>query len=211
MKIKNLKIGARLGAAFGFVLLMLVAVAVVGMTRMSAIQSSMEVITKANNVEASMATAMRASVADRMIALRNIVLLEDAGGMSKEVDRIRAQAKSYTEAEKALRITFDMYGVIPEETALLASIGEANRAAQPIIEKVIALGLANKSADATKVLMGELRTVQFKWNTDLQTLESSEKRQNDEATVVAYNTYVFARNLMYSLSAAAVVLGLLVA
>lgn len=211
MKIKNLKIGARLGAAFGLVLLMLVAVAVVGMTRMSAIQSSMEVITKANNVEASMATAMRASVADRMIALRNIVLLEDAGGMSKEVDRIRSQAKSYTEAEKSLRIAFDTYGVIPEETALLASIGEANRAAQPIIEKVIALGLANKSADASKVLMGELRTVQFKWNTDLQTLEASEKRQNDEATVVAANTYVFARNLMYSLSAAAVVLGLLVA
>ena len=211
MKIKNLKIGTRLSGAFGLVLLMLVVVAVLGMTRMSAIQSSMQVITKANNVETSMATAMRASVADRMIALRNIVLLEDTGSMSKEVDRIKAQAQAYTEAEKTLRITFDTYGVIPEETALLASIGEANRAAQPIIDKVIALGLANKSADATKILMRELRAVQFKWNRDLQTLEDSEKRQNDEATVVAGNTYVFARNLMYSLSAAAVVFGLLIA
>lgn len=211
MKIKNLKIGIRLGGAFGLVLLMLVAVAVLGMTRMSAIQSSMEVIAKANNVEASMATAMRASVADRMIALRNIVLLEEAGSMSEEVDRVKAQAQAYTEAEKTLRITFDTYGVIPEETALLASIDEANRAAQPIIENVIALGLENRSPDATKILMGELRAVQFKWNTDLQTLEASEKRQNDEATVVASNTYAFARNLMYSLSAAAVVFGLLIA
>ena len=211
MKIKNLKIGTRLGGAFGLVLLMLVAVAVFGMTRLSAIQSSMEVITKANNVEANMATAMRVSVADRMIALRNIVLLEDASGMSKEADRIKAQDQFYTEAEKTLRVTFDKYGVIPEETALLASISQANRTAQPIMDKVIALGLANKSAEATKILMGELRAVQFKWNTDLQTLEASEKRQNDEATVVAGNTYVFARNLMFSLSAVAVVFGLLIA
>lgn len=211
MKIGNLKIGTRLGAAFGLVLLMLVAVAVLGMTRMSAIQTSMGVITKANNVEADMATAMGSSVADRMIALRNIVLLEDVGGMSKEVDRIRAQAKSYMEAEKTLRATFDKYGVISEETALLASIREANLSAQPLMERVIELGLANKSADATKVLMGELRAVQHKWNTDLQTLEASEKRQNEEATVLAESTYAFARNLMYSISAAAVVFGMIIA
>lgn len=211
MNIGNLKIGHRLGFAFGVVMLMLVAVATLGLSRMSAIQDSMESVTKANNVEANMATTMRASVADRMIALRNIVLLEDVAGMSKEVDRVRAQAQVYVDAEKTLRSTFDKYGVISEETALLASIREANLAAQPLIERVIALGLANKSADATRLLMGDLRRAQLKWNTDLQTLEASEKRQNDEATVVAENTYLFARNLMYSLSAAAVVFGLIIA
>lgn len=211
MNIGNLKIGHRLGFAFGVVLLMLVAVATLGLSRMSAIQDSMVSVTKANNVEANMATTMRASVADRMIALRNIVLLEDVAGMSKEVDRVRAQAQVYVDAEKTLRSTFDKYGVISEETALLASIREANLAAQPLIERVIALGLANKSADATRLLMGDLRRAQLKWNTDLQTLEASEKRQNDEATVVAENTYLFARNLMYSLSAAAVVFGLIIA
>ena len=211
MNIGNMKIGLRLGCAFGVVLLMLVAVATLGLSRMSAIQDSMETVTKANNVEANMATTMRASVADRMITLRDIVLLEDVAGMSKEVDRLRAQAQVYADAEKTLRDALEKYGALPEETALLASIREANLAAQPIIEKVIALGLANKVADATKVLMGDLRAVQLKWNTDLETLDASEKRQNDEATVLAENTYVFARNLMYSLSAAAVVFGLIIA
>ena len=122
MKLTNIKIGPRLTIAFSFVLAMLLVVAILSMTRMAAIQQAMVEITKGNNVEASMASAMRLAVDDRMIALRNIVLLQDHAEMQAQVERIRQQATDYADANRKLRQTFEVYGIMPEESALLADI-----------------------------------------------------------------------------------------
>jgi methyl-accepting chemotaxis protein len=211
MKIDNFKIGSRLIAAFGIVLLMLVAMAAVGVSRMAAIQTAMVDITKGNNVESGLASDMRTSVDDRMIALRNIVLLDDATQMREQVERVRVQAQGYADAEKQLRTTFAAYGIQDDESKLLEDIQQQSALAQPLIDKIQALGLENNNAAATKVLMGDLRAVQRKWQASLGALIASEKKQNEEATVAADATYVFARNLMIVLSVAAVVFGVAIA
>jgi methyl-accepting chemotaxis protein len=211
MKIDNFKIGSRLIAAFGIVLLMLVAVAAVGVTRMAAIQDAMVDITKGNNEESSLASDMRLSVDDRMIALRNVVLLDEPTEIQAQIERVRTQTRNYATAEKKLRETFATFGIQDDESKMLADIQQQSEAAQPLIEKIETLGLANKNAEATKILIGDLRTVQGKWQAGLVALIASEKRQNDEATAAADATYTFARNLMLGLSAAAVVFGMAIA
>ncbi|NGZ85821.1 methyl-accepting chemotaxis protein [Duganella aceris] len=211
MKIDNFKIGSRLIAAFGIVLLMLAVVATVGVSRMAAIQAAMVDITKGNNVESGLASDMRVSVDDRMIALRNIVLLDDAAQMREQVERVRVQAQNYADAEKQLRATFAAYGIQDDESKLLADIQQQSALAQPLIERIQSLGLENNNAAASKVLMGELRAVQRKWQAGLAALSASEKKQNEEATIAADATYVFARNLMLGMSAAAVVFGVALA
>ncbi len=211
MKIDNFKIGSRLIAAFVIVLLMLVAIAAVGISRMSSIQDAMVDITKGNNEESSLASEMRLSVDDRMIALRNVVLLDQPAEIQAQIEQVRAQAKNYASAEKKLRDTFTTFGIQDDESKLLADIAQQSAAAQPLIEKIEALGLENKNAEATKLLIGDLRAVQTKWQAALSALVASEKRQNDEATVAADATYSFARNLMLGLSAAAVVFGIVIA
>jgi methyl-accepting chemotaxis protein len=211
MKIDNFKIGSRLIAAFGIVLLMLVIVAAVGVSRMAAIQNAMVDITKGNNVESSLASDMRLSVDDRMIALRNIVLLNDAAEMRAQVDRVRVQARNYADAETKLRATFAAFGIQEEESKLLQDIQRQSALALPLIEKIQALGLDNNNADATKILMGDLREVQVKWQAGLAALVASEKKQNEEATAAADASYFFARNLMLGLSAAAVLFGVTLA
>jgi methyl-accepting chemotaxis protein len=211
MKIDNFKIGSRLIAAFGIVLLMLAVVATVGVSRMAAIQAAMVDITKGNNVESGLASDMRVSVDDRMIALRNIVLLSDEAQMREQVERVRVQAQNYADAEKQLRATFAAYGIQDDESKLLADIQQQSALAQPLIERIQSLGLENNNAAASKVLMGELRAVQRKWQAGLAALSASEKKQNEEATIAADATYVFARNLMLGMSAAAVVFGVALA
>jgi methyl-accepting chemotaxis protein len=211
MKIKHLKIGQRLIAAFSVVLVMLVAVAALGVSRMAAIHQSMVDITKGNDVESSLASKMRLSVADRMIALRNIVLLEDQAQMRQQIDRVRVQAQNYDAAETKLLETFATFRVQDEETRILKVIQQHNAAAAPIIEKVLQLGLENKNAEATRILMGDLRAVQIQWQDGLDTLVAYEKKQNDEATAAADATYLFARNMMTGLSGAAVLFGLIIA
>jgi methyl-accepting chemotaxis protein len=211
MKIDKLKIGPRLIAAFGVVLVMLVAVAALGVTRMAAIQDAMVDITKGNNEESSLASDMRLSVDDRMIALRNVVLLDEPADIQAQIDQVRVQARNYAAAEKKLRETFATFGIQDDESKLLADTQQQSAAAQPLIDKVEALGLDNKNAEATKILIGELRAVQKKWQASLGALIASEKRQNDEATATADATYSSARNLMLGLSATAVVFGIAVA
>ena len=211
MKIENLKIGPRLIGAFCIVLVMLIAVAALGVTRMAAIQNAMIGITRGNNVEASLASAMRLSVDDRMIALRNIVLLDDMAQMQAQVERIRRQASDYDAAEKQLRATFALYGIQQEEATLLDQIKEASTAALPLMERVQALGLENNTPDAVKILIGDLRTVQQRWQKNLAALDASEKRQNDAATAAADKSYAFARAMMIGIAALAVLSGGLIA
>jgi methyl-accepting chemotaxis protein len=185
---------------------MLVLMAAVGISRMAAIQDAMLDITKGNNVESNLASDMRLSVDDRMIALRNIVLLDDPAQMQAQVDRIRVQAQSYADSEKTLRDTFAAFGIQDDESKLLAEIQQQNALAQPLMDKIQALGLANNNADATKLLIGDLRAVQGKWQDGLAALVASEKRQNEEATSAADASYAFTRNMMIGLGVAAIAL-----
>jgi methyl-accepting chemotaxis protein len=211
MKIQHLNIGPRLIAAFGVILAMLIAIAALGITRLAAIEESMEEITLGNNVEANMASSMRLSMDDRMIALRNIVLLDSPAQSQGEVERIARQAGLYAVAEKHLNETFAAYGIEADERAILADIKTQETAALPLIAKVQQLGQANQNGEATKILIGDLRAVQQRWQAALAALEDSEKKQNELATAAAGSSYLLARNLMIGIGALAVLAGVAIA
>jgi methyl-accepting chemotaxis protein len=211
MKIQHLNIGPRLIAAFGVILAMLIAIAALGITRLAAIEESMEEITLGNNVEANMASSMRLSMDDRMIALRNIVLLDSPAQSQGEVERIAKQADLYAAAEKRLNETFAVYGIEADERAILADIKTQETAALPLIARVQQLGLANQNGEATKILIGDLRAVQRRWQAALAALADSEKNQNEVATAAAGSSYLLARNLMIGIGALAVLAGIAIA
>ena len=207
MNIANLKIGTRLGAAFAIVLCMLVGVAVLGISRMAMLQGEIDYITKAANVEANAATAMRFGVSNRMLALRNIVLLQDAAAIEAEVVLFDEHARRYATAEKALNRAFAQYGVTVEESQALVRVAAASDAAAPVMQKVIALGRANDNEQATRVLFEELKPLQVRWSKELMALATIKTRLNEEASVLSAQSYLFARNLTVGLAALAVLFG----
>ena len=99
MQINNLNIGARLGIAFALVLAMLTVVTILGLSRMAHIQDNLHDISN-NNVQTELAASMRYTVADRMIALRNIALLDEEAERRPELERIKTQAARYVDAEQ---------------------------------------------------------------------------------------------------------------
>ncbi len=211
MKLQDLKIGTRLAAAFILVLAMLVAIAATGLSSLATVRASMENITRGNDVESRLALEMRLSVDDRMIAVRNIVLLKDAAEMQAQVARIKRQTEVYDAAERDLNKTFAAYGIAADETALLADIRAHSAAALPLIDKARDLGLADDTDGALRVLLGELRQVQQKWQSSLDALAATERQQNDQALTASDAAYLFTRNLMIGLSIAAVLCGLALA
>lgn len=210
MRMENWRIGTRLTAAFSMMLLLLIVVAVLGINRLTAIEESMVVITKGNNVEAAVASAMRLNLDDRMIALRNVVLLTDPLQMQQQVDHIREQAAAYDLAEQRLRAVFVEYGTQDDEIKFLDGIRRHAETAAPLMEKVQLLGLQNNTTEAVSLLMGELLIVQREWQADLQGLVDSENLQNEQATLAAEASYFLARKVLVSITVGAVVCGLLV-
>ena len=95
-------VGKRLGLGFALVLIFLIALTIVGVFRMSQIQGRLEKIVNVSNVETRLALDMRAIVYDRMVALRNLTLLNDEGDMEKDLKNIAGQSKKYAEASEKL-------------------------------------------------------------------------------------------------------------
>ncbi|WP_420472960.1 methyl-accepting chemotaxis protein [Noviherbaspirillum sp. ST9] len=207
MKINDLSIGVRLGAAFALILAMLTFVTVLGLSRMAHIQEDLHAIGN-NNVQAELAAAMQFSVSDRMIALRNIALLTEESEMRPEVERIKTQAMRYADAERKLASLISQHGARGEEMAILAKLRETDTAVQPLIAKATELGLSNKTDEATRVLIREIRPLQQKWIADLNELIEQEDKLNQAATRDAEEVYAAARMQMIVFGAVAVLTGI---
>ena len=205
--IRNLKVRTRLSLGFGAMVVAVVAVSSIGLLKMSQIQKDLENIVNVDNVVTAQVLKMRSTVSDRMIALRNLALMNDMNDMKPESERLVVQASKYSEAETRLASMFaGVSDTTPEEKALLARIREAGQAALPIMERAAKAGLANESENATKILIGELRPAQRKWIDSLNELAELEDKLSAQAVAAATADYVQARNLMLSISALALLI-----
>ncbi|WP_194713070.1 methyl-accepting chemotaxis protein [Noviherbaspirillum soli] len=212
MKISNLRIGLRLGLGFATLLVFLTFVAVLGLQRMGKIQGNLREITDVNNVESKLALVMRATIYERGIAIRNVALLTKDEEMRPEVERIAKEEQKFVEAYAKLDKMFStLSGTTEQEKSMLAKVHEIDRALKPSMSKVVELGLANKSEEATAVLISDVRPVQRKLLAQLAELIDFENKLNDDAAAEADRTYEGARNLMIAISVVAVALGALIA
>lgn len=207
MKLGNYKIGHRLAISFGVMLCIVIGVAALGINRMGVIEQRMQDIISVNDVESTLATDMRSMVDARMIALRNVVLLQTETEMQPEVDQVARQADTYVQLDTQLREIFNKVPTTSDELDALKRAESAAKLSEPIIAKVLKLGLANDNDNATAVLIKELRPIQNTWNAALTDLANIEAKQNRDAVAEAQLAYTHAWMAMLGITVCAVVFG----
>lgn len=208
MNFSNLKVGTRLFAGFALLLVFLVALLLLGLNRMAGIQANIDQISSVNNAQVEQIMAMRASVFDRMIAVRNVVLLTQMHEMQPEVDRIKDGEHKFATADEKLVRLFEHPSTTEAERTLLKHIHEQYAAIAAPMARAIDLGLQNKSAEATKVLIEEVRPIQRKLMGDLSELAALESKLSHQASDDARAGYESAQRLMIILGVFAVLAGL---
>jgi methyl-accepting chemotaxis protein len=196
MKLRNMGVATRLGLGFGVVSLLLMAIIGLALSSMSQIQQRLDDITKVNDVETRLASAMDLTVTERALALRNLILLKEAKEIQIEVDRIAEQGKKYAAAQDKLGQMFAMPGTSAEEKDLLDQIRRQGQLALPFIEKAAGLALEQKQDEAYQLLRYQFRPVQKAWWELLRKLIAVEEKQNETATIEAANAYAAARSQM---------------
>ena len=207
MNFAQMKVSTRLGAGFALVLLLLFASVMLSINRMSAMQDKIHEVVTVNNAQLAQVIAIRASLYDRMVAVRNVVLLQSEAEMRPEIERLHVQEKKSMDAMDALARLFERPGTTGEEKASLSRIRELETAIVPLINKASELGTQNKSAEATKVLIEEIRPVQRKIMDELTTLVELQNKLSAKAAEEAEGAYSSARSLSLMLGVIGILLG----
>jgi methyl-accepting chemotaxis protein len=155
--ISSLKIGARLGLAFGAVVLLLLVTYYVGVTRLSSINGLMREINDINIPETELVNAMTAALQSERMDFPNNILINDEDKLAKSKAKFEADRQEFDAAENALEKRLkDSTSTTDMERKLAAEIKERKPAYVDLQDKVMALGMANKDADATAILMGDV-------------------------------------------------------
>jgi methyl-accepting chemotaxis protein len=228
MKLNNIKIGRRLGGAFGLLLLLLVAVTLLGIGGMSQIHGWLRQIGEDTNTELRSANTMRIAAFERALTVRNlhIALISETQGaeqgeaqakerqvrMKKETERVTEERARFAAARKTLSRIYDQTsGETEKERALLATLTQLDSAIVPLEDQLFAAITAQKGYDATFAIIKDVRN-QLRSAMVATADLSAEVEVRNAAVLAGANTgYRRARTLMLALSAVAVALGALLA
>ena len=115
----KLTLGSRLALGFGVLILLMIALTVLGISRVSSINSGLATIGDVNSVKQRYAINFRGSVHDRAISLRDVTLLESP--LEDIAPGMRADAVLFFYTHDILRT--------PEAVAMAAAVAPGGRVA----------------------------------------------------------------------------------
>jgi len=207
MRIANFKIGARLSIGFGFLVLLLVSMAVLGITRLSGLNEQMDEVINDKYPKTVLANDIIKNVNVIARSSRNVLLMTDADEVGKEMQTIRtASDHTRTTLEK-----LDSLITGDKGRALMKAIMDARTQYNVGRDEVLRLVTAGAKNEATLLLLQTVRPLQLTYMSAVETLIAHQNELMHVASKEVEEEYVEARNLVIMLSVIALVFAGLIA
>lgn len=198
----NIRIGTRLGAAFSFILLLLIIVALTGFSRIQSLGETADTLAGSRYQKASAATNLRYYSTDLSRLVRNVVLAD-------EPDRKEIFKKDYDKVHDKITATVDQVDVLlkaPKSRELIALIRSTGSQYLAFSDDVVALVMSGKRDEAAQLLLGPRYQTQVDYLKAISDLVSFQEQQMQQARSAAEDERNAATILLTSLSAVAVLL-----
>jgi methyl-accepting chemotaxis protein len=160
---KDVSIAKRLGLGFGLVLALMILVTLVGVNRVSLMESSLTEVSENATVKQRYAINFRGSVHDRAIALRDAVLVRDDAGLATHLRDIERLDGLYQGSAAPMDRIYQTKGASPREQELLANIKAAERTALSATETLLRLRQQGEIDQAQKLLMEQVSGAYKDW------------------------------------------------
>ncbi|MFC3122244.1 methyl-accepting chemotaxis protein [Agaribacter flavus] len=184
-KFNSLSIGARLGLGFGFILIMMLLVSIFGISKVNQIEDVLNRIAEQDSVKQKYAIALRGSVHDRAITLRDIVLTEDDDDLNKFLNEINILASDYAKAEKEINSLLNRGVFSEQERQMVTRISEVQASTLPLSELIIDQRRADDAELAKDLLLEEARPAFSDWLAAINAFIDYQDKEIAMATPVA--------------------------
>lgn len=146
----------RLLIGFAAVIVMMIAITIIGINNVNAIDKAMTVITDMNSVKQRYAINFRGSVHDRAIAIRDVVLLSERSELQNTLRDIANLETFYNDS----RVPLDqlmMNGSTAKEANILDTIKQIERKTMPLVKQVINEVQQGNKQQAQTLLLSSVR------------------------------------------------------
>jgi PAS domain S-box-containing protein len=202
---KNMKFSV--GAGFAVVLVLMVALTLVGLKHMEAINSRMKRIVSNNNVKTELASVMRDSLRERTISMQAIVVLTDSFEKEAELQRFFQRGVSFTKSWQSLEKMTDT----DAERSILIKIRRMTETTQPVVLKTIELAMDKHDWEALEVLQDKAIPAHRALLLELDKLLKLQRDATSKAMSEASAAYTRTKLLMVMLGFSAALIGVLIA
>ncbi|MDO6546470.1 methyl-accepting chemotaxis protein [Pseudoalteromonas carrageenovora] len=202
-------INMRLVTGFGIILAMMLILTIIGISRVSLINSNITHMTDVNSVKQRYAINYRGSVHDRAIALRDVVLITEQSTLNAVLNDIKELDAFYQTSSRAMRAL--MSEMNSEERALINKINQIEQQTQPYIEDVInAKGVGNLN-EASRILLTDARPSFTLWLNTINEFINLQEQANQSTTIDTLDVASSFKIWMITLTALAILIGASVA
>ena len=201
----NLKIGPRMGFAFATVIALAAVVVVIGITRLSHLNESLNKI--GEDRLPKVVTLVEIADDVNLVAreLRNQLIWDDPAKLAGSREIIEKSRETITKAYEKLTPTIRS----EEGKKLLAATLEARAAFTPVSTQMQELVKTGKAAEAEALLDSKLRPAQHAYMDALEKLKNMQLAQVEEEVKAGETEYTQAKWLMFGLLAAMAAMGTL--
>ncbi|MBF0457043.1 MAG: MCP four helix bundle domain-containing protein [Nitrospirae bacterium] len=204
---QSMKIGTRLGMAFGVVVVLLLVIAVVGITRLENLNEGMSNLVKEEFQKVANCGDISIDILQLARHTRNVLILDKKELIQKELDSIQERRKGINaKLDKLSQLVKSESG-----KALLKAINDSKAAYVTSEEEFIKIIAEGKQAEAKDFLLAKTRPLQLVYLESVEKLKKYQEESMDKKVRLADETYKAGRTLIISLSIIAVVMAIAVA
>lgn len=192
----------RLLIGFGAVIVMMIAITIIGINNVNAIDKAMTVITDMNSVKQRYAINFRGSVHDRAIAIRDVVLLSERSELQNTLRDIANLETFYNDS----RVPLDqlmMNGSTAKEANILDTIKQIERKTMPLVKQVINEVQQGNKQQAQTLLLSSVRPAFVEWLAAINQFIDYQKVGNQQETKMVRETAAGFEGIMFALTSIA--------
>jgi len=204
----RMTVAKRLYIGFGLILAILVAVTVVAMTKVQAIDSALRANNDRHALIQRYAINFRGSAHDRAIAIRDVVLSTTPADRRKEVATIESLAAFYVEAGTALEKVLAGGPSSPEIDKMYADVKDIEAKTVASTKEIIALTNNSAATEAYEILWNKAKPQYVQWLGAINRIIDAEERSIQAGNKVALEqSGSFLRVMLIALGVALVIGG----
>ncbi len=204
---QNMKTGTRLGLAFGIIVVLLLVIAIVGISKLENLNDEMSKIVNVEYPKVAICNNLLGSINQIARSMRNMLILEKKEEIQKELDKVQdARKKIVAELDRITPLVKSEAG-----KAGLKAIMDARAAYVTGQDEFMKLAADGKQAEARELLLTKVRAQQLAYFDAIEKLKKHQEEGMEKKAKAADEGYKSANTLIISLSVTAIVLAVIIA